>query len=306
MIEMSLESLAAVPAALLEHGAVLVRDAGITAAGDLAGFREALGLAPAGWHEQFAARRELAPGVWSAPEWAADREQCLHHDEAYGVDFPRVLLMTPLVPARSGGDLLLGDTRRALEALPALLADRFRAEGWRLDRSYRPHFGLPWSAAFGTEDRAAVEKICADRLIGASWRDGGVLNTAQRRSAVVHHPVTGEECWFNDVGFFAKWSVDTAERELMLGAFGARGLPFDTRFGGGGEIDEPSWRAVLDAYDSVLGTVPWRPGDLLVVDNVLTAHGREPYAGEREVAVVPADPTPLAACRPTVPPEPLG
>jgi hypothetical protein len=294
-----------VAAAVLEHGSLLVSGLSVGSAGDLADARSALGLAPAGWHEQFAPRRELAPQVWSAPEWAAEREQCLHHDEAYGVDFPRLLLMSCPTPATTGGAMLLGDTRAALAALPVGLADRFRAEGWTLHRSFRPHFGLPWSTAFGTDDPAAVEKTCAERLIGCSWADGGVLLTGQRRAAVVRHPVTGEECWFNDVAFFSRWSVDTEERELMLGAFGARGLPFDTRFGDGGEIDEASWRAVLDAYDSVLRRVPWRRGDLLLIDNVLTAHGREPFTGPWEVAVAPAEPTPLAACRPTVAPAPV-
>lgn len=296
------EHAAELAAAVLEHGSVLVTGLPVATPADLATARDALGLAPAGWHEQFAARRELAPGVWSAPEWPADREQCLHHDEAYGVDFPRLLLMTCLRPADAGGDMLLGDTRAALRRLPAGLADRFRAEGWCLSRSFRPHFGLPWTAAFGTDDPAAVATTCADRLIGFAWADGGVLHTDQRRAAVVRHPVTGEDCWFNDVAFFSRWSVDTAERELMLGAFGPRGLPFDTRFGGGGEIDEPAWRAVLDGYDAVLRRVPWRPGDLLLVDNLLTAHGRQPFRGPWEVAVAPADPVPLADCRPTVPP----
>lgn len=293
-----------VAAAVLEHGALLVTGLAVLSAADLAAARDALGLAPAGWHEQFAARTEPAPDVWSAPEWPADREQCLHHDEAYGVDFPRLLLMTCPTPARTGGEMLVGDTRRALAALPPAVAERFRAAGWTLRRSFRPHFGLPWAAAFGTAEQAAVEKTCAERLIGCSWADGGVLHTAQRRSAVVHHPVTGEACWFNDVGFFSRWSVDTAERELMLGAFGPRGLPFDTAYGDGGEIGEPTWRAVLDAYDAVLRRVPWQQGDLLVLDNVLTAHGRSPFTGPWEVLVAPAEPVALADCAPTVPPAP--
>jgi len=41
--------------------------------------------------------------------------------------------------------------------------------------------------------------------------------------------------------------------------------------------------------------VPLRPGDVLLLDNLRTAHGREPYTGVREVAVALADPvTPVA------------
>jgi amino acid adenylation domain-containing protein len=290
--------------ALGRHGALHITGLAVATPADLAAIRDALGRAPVVPVEPFAARTELGDGVWSPPEWAADREQCLHHEQAYGLDFPALLLLACLAPARSGGQLLLGDTRAALAALPGDLVDRFRAEGWRLERTFRPHFGLPWAAALGTSDRSAAEQACAERLIGCEWQPGGVLHLSQRRSAIVTHLATGDECWFNDVGFFSAWAVDAAERKLLVSAFGERGLPFNTGFGDGRPLTEADYRAILAAYDEVLVRVPLRAGDLVLVDNLLTAHGREPYTGSWDVAVAPADPVALAACRPTVPPAP--
>ncbi|MEV4920155.1 TauD/TfdA family dioxygenase, partial [Streptomyces tirandamycinicus] len=45
---------------------------------------------------------------------------------------------------------------------------------------------------------------------------------------------------------------------------------------------------------------PWQPGDLMLVDNIRTAHSREPYEGPREILVGLADPVPLSGCSPTV------
>jgi hypothetical protein len=289
---------------LLAHGAVLVTGLGLASAAGLARVRDALGLRPAAVREQFAARSELADGVYSAPEWAADREQCLHHEQGYGVDFPRVLLMTCLAAPDAGGALLLGDTRAVLGALPPGLAARFRAEGWLLERNFRPHFGLPWPAAFGAATPEQAERFCAGRLIGCAWQPGGGLRTSQRRSAIIHHPVTGEACWFNDVAFFSQWSVNAVEREVMISAFGPHGLPFNTWYGGGEPLAEADWRSVFGAYGQVLRRVPCREGDLLVVDNVLCAHGREPYSGRWQVAVGPAETVALADCGPTVAPAP--
>lgn len=287
---------------MLAHGAVLIRGLDVTTAGDLAGIRDALGYERASLTEHFAQRAELADGVYSAPEWGADREQCLHHEQGYGVDFPRVLLMACLARARSGGAMLLGDTRAVLGHLPPGLNERFRAEGWLLERNFRPHFGLQWPAAFGVRTPQEAESFCSGRLIGCAWQPDGALKARQRRSAIIHHPVTGEACWFNDVAFFSRWSVDAVERDVLLSAFGPDGLTFDTHFGDGGPVTEPDWRGVLDAYDAVLCRVPWHVGDLLLVDNVLTAHGREPYTGHQEVAIAPAEMVPLMDCRPTVAP----
>ena len=38
----------------------------------------------------------------------------------------------------------------------------------------------------------------------------------------------------------------------------------------------------------------------MLVDNIRTAHSREPYEGPREVLVAMADPVRLADCSPTV------
>jgi len=103
------------------------------------------------------------------------------------------------------------------------------------------------------------------RTIGVAWQADGVLHLSQRRSAIVRHPVTGAERWFNDVEFFSQWSLDAQERQVLLTAFGDRGLPFNSRFGGGGAISEVV-AAVLGGYSAVLRRMPWQAGDLLLVD----------------------------------------
>lgn len=289
---------------LLARGSVLVSGLGLRSAEELAGVRDALGLSSAAMHEQFAERRHLADGVYSAPFWSADREQCLHHEQGYGIDFPRVLLIACLTPAQTGGEMLIGDTREALERLPPDLVARFRATGWMLERNFRPHFGVSWSTAFGASDPDEVEKICAERVIGRTWESDGALHVTQRRSAIISHPITGQECWFNDVGFFSQWSVNAEERQVLLKAFGERGIPFNTRYGDGEAISEESWQNILDGYDAVMRRVTWQPGDLLLVDNVLCAHGREPYTGDLELAIAPAETVSLEDCSPTVAAQP--
>ncbi|MEV4920687.1 TauD/TfdA family dioxygenase, partial [Streptomyces tirandamycinicus] len=43
---------------------------------------------------------------------------------------------------------------------------------------------------------------------------------------------------------------------------------------------------------------PWQPGDLMLVDNIRTAHSREPYEGPREILVGMADPQRLTDTQP--------
>ncbi len=91
---------------------------------------------------------------------------------------------------------------------------------------------------------------------------------------------------------------------MLLNAFGDRGIPFNTRFGDGEPISEASWRSIMDGYDAVVRRVPWCAGDLLLTDNILCAHGREPYTGSWELAIAPTETVSLAECSPAVLPLP--
>ena len=51
-------------------------------------------------------------------------------------------------------------------------------------------------------------------------------------------------------------------------------------------------------YEKHTRREPWQAGDLMLVDNIRSAHAREPYEGPREVLVGMTDPVNIAACAP--------
>ena len=78
-------------------------------------------------------------------------------------------------------------------------------------------------------------------------------------------------------------------REYLMDVYGADGLPFNTCFGNGDPIDADVVHVINDVYEAHTVRERWQAGDLLVVDNIRTAHGREPFEGPREVVVALAD-----------------
>jgi hypothetical protein len=58
----------------------------------------------------------------------------------------------------------------------------------------------------------------------------------------------------------------------------------DTFFGDGSEISYADYLNIKNAYDKNIVTFPHDKGNILVLDNMLTAHGRSPYKGDRTIA----------------------
>ena len=275
-------------ALVAEHGAVLVRgltlpDAAVTEAV----FHLLGGLMTE--MEAFAPRRRYAPGVYSTSKWPSNQPMCMHHELSYVLEPPSLMLFACLVAPASGGATPLADAAAVLDALPADLVERFEREGWLLTRNYNEDIGASIADAFGSDDRQAVERYCQANAIAFEWRPDGGLRTRQRRPAVVRHPLTGRRCWFNQIAFLNEWTLDPELREYLVDVYGAEGLPFNTRYGDGGAIGADVVQTINETYEAHTVREPWEAGDLLLVDNIRTAHAKEPFEGPREVVVAMAD-----------------
>ncbi|MER0485011.1 amino acid adenylation domain-containing protein [Streptomyces sp. Edi2] len=290
----------ALRAAVLEHGAVLVRGLELQHAAEVGAVVQRLGLAPVTEKESFAPRQTYFEGVYTSSKWPPNQPMCLHHELSYTLEFPGLMLFACLGAPTDGGATGVADSTAVLDALPPDLTERFEREGWLLTRSYHDEIGASLPEAFGTDDRGAIESYCRAHAIECAWQPDGGLRTRQRRSAVVRHPVSGRRCWFNQIAFLNEWTMAPEVREYLIDEYGADGLPFNTRYGNGDPLTEDTVQLLNKVYEAHTVRRPWQAGDLLLVDNVRTAHSREPFEGPREVVVAMADPLRLADCSPTV------
>ncbi|MEU1015998.1 TauD/TfdA family dioxygenase [Streptomyces sp. NPDC005898] len=272
-------------AAVAEHGAVLVRGLGLESrAAAVEALRRVIGE-PLAEREGFAPRDRYGEGVHSSSHWPADQPMCMHHELSYAGRAPALLAFACLTAPAEGGVTALADARAVLRDLPAPLVETFRRDGWLLTRHYNPLVGLAWQDAFGTDDRKAVEEYALTHDIELSWDAEGALHTRQRRPAVLTHPGTGEDCWFNQIAFLNEWTMAPEVREFLTLEFGPEGLPFNTFHADGTPLDRATVDLINDVYEKHTVREPWRRGDLMVVDNIRMAHSREPYRGEREILV---------------------
>ncbi|BAK77321.1 taurine catabolism dioxygenase TauD/TfdA [Pseudogulbenkiania sp. NH8B] len=286
-------------AAVVEHGALLVRGLGLRDVEEVGAVFRQLGR-PMIEREAFATRQRYADGLYSSSKWPPSQPMCMHHELSYALEFPSLMLFACLTAPSEEGATSLADETVIGRALPADLVDRFERLGWLLVRNYNDEIGASIAEAFGSDERQAVESYCRAQAIRFEWQPDGALRTWQRRSAVVRHPRSGQRCWFNQIAFLNEWTIDPEVREYLVDVYGEDGLPFNTRFGNGDPIDPDIVQTINEVYTAHTVRDAWQSGDLMLVDNIRTAHARERFEGPREVLVGMADALNVADCSPTI------
>jgi len=282
-----------------EHGVLLVRGLGLRDVDQVDAVFRQLGFLMSE-KESFSARRKYSRGVYSSSRWPSNLPMCMHHELSYALEFPGLMLFACLMSATEGGAIPVADSTSVLHALPPDLVKRFEKFGWLLRRNYNDSIGASISEAFGTDDKSTVESYCRANSIDFQWQPNGALRTWQRRSAVVHHPRTGQRCWFNQIAFLNEWTIDPEVREYLVDLYGKDGLPFNTAFGNGEPIGADTVRLINQAYDAQSRREELRAGDVMLLDNIRTAHSREAFEGPRKVLVGMADSVHLTDCSPTI------
>jgi alpha-ketoglutarate-dependent taurine dioxygenase len=108
--------------------------------------------------------------------------------------------------------------------------------------------------------------------------------------ALARHPHSGEELWFNHATFFHISTLEPTMRDTLLAAFGGEDLPNNTYYGDGTPIEPEVLRHLREIYLQERVIFPWRKGDVVMLDNMLVAHARQPYKGPRQILTAMARP----------------
>lgn len=274
---------------LLKHGAILFRNFSLETASQFEQFARTFSPSLLDYNERSSPRSEVSRGIYTSTEHPADQFIHFHNEQSYTRQWPMKLWFFCLQPAESGGATPIADGRKVLELIPAEIRDRFREKKVMYVRNYNDGFGLTWQTAFQTTRRADVEDYCRRRSIAFEWKDGDRLRTRQVFPTIVAHPRTGQLVWFEHAVFFHVSSLEPGVREMMLNNFKEEDLPFNTYYGDGSPIESSALDAIRAAYKQAASVFEWRQGDLLLLDNMLTAHGRQPFTGARRVLVAMSD-----------------
>jgi len=284
---------------ILEAGAIVLRGFPLRDTDDFARMVEHFPSPAFGYSGGAAQRNNLKGKVFETTHAAAHTTLCLHQEMSYLPHYPSQLAFFCQHPADTGGETWLGDMRRATKMLPQKFVQQVRERGvlytrnWRAPGTKAEHILIEqqhrtWHESFYTTDKAQAEAACRGMGVEHTWEPDGGLTIRFRASGFINHPVTGEEVWFNQAHgqTMVPRNIGQDRYDLYQKFYPPGRLrPMNTTYGDGEPFDPADIEAVLDVMQAVTVAFPWHAGDMMLVDNIYTAHGRNSFTGKRDVQV---------------------
>ena len=234
-------------------------------------------------------REGVGGNIYTSTPYPEDKCILYHNESSHMNRWPTRISFFCVIAAKEGGCSPIVDCRKVYQQLDPAVRQKFEALGLMYVRNFSEGLDVSWQHFFQTDDRTAVEDACGKQGFICEWVGRDNLRVKQRCRAVLRHPVTGELTFFNQVQLHHVHCVDPETRGSLLSIFKREDLPRHVYYGDGSEIEDAVMDHVGEVYEKNAVRFSWKEGDLVSLDNMLTAHARDSYVGPRKIVVALGD-----------------
>jgi alpha-ketoglutarate-dependent taurine dioxygenase len=227
--------------------------------------------------------------VYHSTPYPADKSILFHNESSHMHRWPMKIMFYCVQVAERGGSTPILDCRQVYQALDSNIIKKMTEKKLMYVRNFIDGLDVSWQQFFGTTQKERVEEYCRMAQIDFEWKGKNQLTTRTRCPAVVRHPYTGEVLFFNQIQLHHISCLDQAARASMLAMFCQHDLPRNVYYGDGTPIEDSVISEISAIYDQLAMRFQWKPGDVILLDNMIKAHARDPFEGQRKILVAMAD-----------------
>ena len=91
--------------------------------------------------------------------------------------------------------------------------------------------------------------------------------------------------FFNQLQLHHVSCLQPEVRKSLLSMVKEEDLPRNVYYGDGSPIEDSVLQEIQEIYWKLAVSFQWQPGDVLMLNNMLTAHARNPFVGQRKIVV---------------------
>ena len=220
----------------------------------------------------------------------------LHQEMSYQSNFPDKIVFFCEVPPFSQGETPIADMREVYQAIPEELKKRWMEKGLRMRRRLpfkESKFALnTWPSVFQTNSREKVEELAEQFGWEIKWKPSYLEVEGELLPVVREHPFTKEKVWFNQAHLLHNslyFYIAKQYIEPRIWAFAFLKPILGNQFfyhhihGDKTEISDKDLRIIRQIIRDKSIKFTWQKSDILLLDNILMAHGRSPFKGKRRI-----------------------
>jgi len=281
---------------ILQYGGIVLRGFPIESAGEFNRFANLFPIYENGYAGGMAPRRHVTGDVLESTYLTEGFKLSLHSEMAYMKRFPPRVAFFCQHAARVGGETIIGSLAELTRRIPAELRAKIERHKVRVVRNYAPCGSsrdretledtnqIGWDEAFQTESREEVERLCEVLGIEPLWNEDGGLTLFDLVEPFTVHPVTGQRVYRSSL------HTDITSERQGMGATRERLIasqehPSGSYLETGEKLARDEAEIIHRIQEEIEISWKWRDGDLMILDNLQVAHGRNPYSGPRQVHV---------------------
>lgn len=266
-----------------QHGAILFRGFPLATAEDFDRFVSAFDWPNFPYDESLsnAVRINRTPRVFTANEAPPTATIMLHHEMAQTPIYPSKLFFFCEQPAEQGGatPLCRSDVlwRRLSERCPSFARD-CQQKGLRYtnvmpsEDDASSGMGRSWRSTLSAQTREQAEQRLQKLGYDWQWLDDGCLRATTPVLAAVRELPDGRRTFFNQlIAAYCGWKDSRNDPSKSL------------TYGDGTPLDGESAATAADLAEKLTFDLAWQRGDVALVDNYVTMHGRRTFSGTRRV-----------------------
>ncbi|XP_030526464.1 clavaminate synthase-like protein At3g21360 [Rhodamnia argentea] len=262
-------------------GALLLRGFPVNSASDFNDVVEAFGYEELPYVGGAAPRTNVVGRVFTANESPPDQKIPFHHEMAQVPEFPSKLFFFCEVEPGSGGETPI--------VLSHVIYERMREKYPDFVRQLEEHgliytrvlgeeddpsspIGRGWKSTFLTDDKSLAEKRAAGLGMKLEWTEDGVKTIMGPIPAIKLDESRNRKIWFNSmVAAYTGWKD-------------ARNDPVKAvTFGDGNPLPGDVVHVCLKILEEECVAIPWKKGDILLLDNWAVLHSRRSFDPPRRV-----------------------
>ncbi|KAI3521480.1 hypothetical protein L1887_10948 [Cichorium endivia] len=265
-----------VESSLKKSGAILFRGFPVTSPSDFNNVVEAFGYPELPYMGGRAARTKVIGRVYSANESPPEEAIPFHHEMAYIPDFPTKLFFFCDEEPGAGGETpivlshIIHDKMK--EKHPEFVA-KLEEHGLTYtdiapDEDNSSTFtGRGWKSTFKTDDKKAAEERAAKLGGKLEWIGNAAKVISAPMPAIRFDKESRRKTWFNSLA--TTYSGPAASKKFCIGGTSAE-------FGNGDPLPDDVIEDNFKILDEECVAIPWKKGDILLINNLMVLHGRRP------------------------------